>query len=123
MLILNNAHKKHNITYKWKPAQDYTADGSIIYPRGTLRPFKGKINTQISIINKVFTEGLERDNSAFIIETVSQFPFRKDDIIIDDTGKEYIIVNPYYVPDENQSKYLKTDSISRVWYLGVEGDE
>ena len=123
MLLLNNVHRKHNISYKWKPAQDYTSSGSIIYPRGSLRPFKGKINTQISIVNKVFTEGIERDNSSFVIETVSQFPFRKDDIIIDDTGKEYIIINPYYVPDENQSMFLKTDAISKLWYLGVEGDE
>jgi len=123
MLILNNAHRKHNIPYKWKPAQDYSVSGSIIYPRGSLVPFEGKINTDKSIISKVFFEGLERDNSSFVIETVAQFPFKKDDIIIDEDGKEYLIVNPINKTDENQTMFLKASKVSKVYYLGVEGDE
>ncbi len=123
MLILNDAHRKHNITFKWKPKQDYSVNGSVIYPRATLVPFKGKINTQRTIINKVFTEGIERKNSAFIIESVAQLPFKKDDIIIDDVGNHFLVVNPFYELDENQTRFMKTKDISKLWYIGVEGDE
>jgi hypothetical protein len=123
MLILNDAHRKHNITYKWKPKQDYSASGSVIYPRGTLVPFKGKINTQKSIISKVFVEGIERKNSSFVIESVAQYPFKKDDIIIDDVGNTYLIVNPIHEVDENQTRFMKSNQLSKLWYLGVEGDE
>lgn len=123
MLILNNPHAKHDITFKWKPASDYEENGSIIYARGSLNSFKGKINTEKATFNKVFAEGIVRKNSSFVIETVSQMPFRKNDIIIDDMGKIYLIVNPTSKLDENQGRFLKSAYMSKYQLLGVEGDE
>jgi len=121
VLILNNQHKKQDITYKWKPQQDYEENGSIVYPRGAMIPFKGAINSEKSIISKVYGEGIERHNNSFVIETVAQYPFRKNDIIIDDMGVEYLLVKPINEIDENQGRFLKSAYLSKVQYLGVEG--
>jgi hypothetical protein len=122
VLILNNPHAKHDITYKWKPQKDFEENGSIIYERGSLVPFKGKINTEKAVIDKVFAEGIERRNTSFVIETVSQLPFRKNDIIIDDMGISYLIINPTNKLDENQGRFLKSAYMSKYQLLGVEGD-
>lgn len=123
MLILNNKKKNHNITFYWKPKQDYSVSGSIIYPRGTLVPFKGTINNNKSIISKVFAEGIQRESSSFVVETVAQYPFKKDEIIVDSDGNEYLIKNPIYKLDENQTRFMKPSSVSKIYYIGVEGDE
>lgn len=122
MLVLNNAHSKHDITFKWKPKQDYSVNGSIIYPRGTLQRFKGRIIDEQSLINKVFHEGLDRDNRTMVIETVAQYPFLKDELIYQE-DTEFIITQTRKIQDENQFRFLKSAYVSLKWYLVVEGDE
>jgi hypothetical protein len=123
MLVLNNAKTAHNRKYTWKIHRDYSESGSLVYARGSLIEFRGTRLDRSSVLPKRIGANFERDNISYIIETVAQFPFMKDDIIIDDMGKEYIVVSVAYIDDENQSKYLRSAYISRRWYLGVEGDE
>jgi len=123
MLSLNNKKSKHDITLQWQPRQDYSENGSIVIPRGSLVRFKGKKEDRISLINKVFHDGLDRDNITFMINTVAQFPFKKDDIIVDDDGIEYKVVDTFYTQDENQFRYLKSKYTSKEWWILVEGDE
>lgn len=123
MLILNNPKQFHDIDFKWIPHQDYSEDGSIIYPRASEIPFKGSINEKKSIIDKVFVDGVERKSLSFVIETVAQLPFKKYDIIIDDTGKKHLLKVPMPTYDKKQTRFLKSNYASVHWLLGVEGDE
>lgn len=123
MLILNNAHNLQFTTYKWKPKQDYSENGSIIYPRGTLIEFKGGVIDDKAVISKLFHESLERDVVSLVINTVAQYPFKKDDILFDDIGKAYKIITPLLKEDKRQTRYLKTSFISKEWFLGVETNE
>lgn len=123
MLGLNNAHTLHDIKFTWIPKQDYSSEGHIVFPRGTRYKFKGVISDNITLINKVFHEGLDRDNIQFVVNTVAQYPFKKDDIIEDDNGKKYKVVNPYHKKEATQAKFLKSDFTSKEWWLGVEGNE
>ena len=122
MLVFNNAKNMHFITMYLIKKSDYSESGSIVYPRDTKLAFKG-IFGQSSLINKRFSDSIDRDNINFVIETVSQLPFMKDDIIIDDTGKEYIVVDKRFDIDAAQTKWVKSASASKKWYIGVQGDE
>ncbi len=123
MLVLNNAKQAHNRKYKLKFKDDYSESGSVIYPRGSLVDFRGIRIDRSSVLPKVIGTAFDRDNISYIIETVNQLPFGKDQIIIDDMGKEHIITSIAYIDDEKQSRYLRSAFISRRWFLGVEGDE
>lgn len=120
--ILNNAKDKSHIPMKLKKKADYSVSGSVVYPRGTLLNFEGKISGNKSLINKRFSEAMDRDNITYVIETVSQVPFKKDDIVIDDMGNEYVIV-AVTTEIATEQHYLKSGFQSRKYFLGVEGDE
>ena len=120
--VLNNAKDKSYIPMKLKPKADYSESGSVIYPRNTLIYFEGKISTNRTLVNKVFGESLDRDNSFFVIITVNQLPFKKDDIVIDDMGKEYVIVETT-TELATEQHFLKSGYQSKRWLLGVQGDE
>lgn len=122
MIILNNAKDKSYFKMKLQKKQDYSESGSLVYPRGTLIDFEGKINGNKSLINKRFHDSIDRDNINYMIETVSQIPFKKDDIIIDDMGKEFIIVEVSFEMSVEQH-YFKSGYQSKRWFLGVQGDE
>jgi hypothetical protein len=122
MIILNNAKDKSFIKMKLQKKQDYSESGSVIYPRGTLIDFEGKIHGNKSAINKKFHDSIHRENIMFMIESVNQLPFKKDDIIIDDMKKEYIIVETSFEIAIEQH-YFKSALQSKRWFLGVQGDE
>jgi hypothetical protein len=123
VLILNNHKRNHNISYSLRLKQPYSANGTVIYPRGATIPFKGIPQDSKSTIAKIFGDTMERDNINYVIETVAQLPFSKDDVIIDDMGIEHLIVNVRFDEDKNQAKYLRSAYLSRVYYLGVDRDE
>jgi hypothetical protein len=123
MIILNNAKEMHFQSWTWKPHQDYSPNGVIEYERGTLHGFKAALFTDKALIGKMFGETVERDNTVFVLETVAQFPFKNDDIVIDDMGKEHIITNTNFKESKEQGRFLRTPFLSRKYYLAVEGDE
>lgn len=123
VLVLNNAHKLQDATFYWIPKQDYSVDGSVVHPRGSKVPFKGGFETEVSLINKIFHEGMDRDNISFVIRTVAQFNFKKDDYIEDVEGKRYRVTVPKHKKEPTQSRYLKPSFLSKEWWLGVEGYE
>jgi hypothetical protein len=122
MIILNNAKDKRFIKMKLQKKQDYSVDGSITYPRGSLIDFEGSLSGEKTLINKRFSDSIDRDNINFIIESVAQIPFKKDDIVVDDMGKEYIIAD-VRIQQSNEQHYFKSGYQSKRWFLGVQGDE
>lgn len=120
--VLNNAKDKSYISMKLKKKADYSESGSVVYPRGTLLYFEGKVSGNKGLVNKVFGDSLDRDNINFVIVTVSQLPFMKDDIVIDDMGKEYVIVEKT-IELATEQHFLKSGYQSRKYLLGVQGDE
>lgn len=123
MLALNNAHSKHDTTFTWTPKQDYSENGYLVYPRGGKLRFKGRYETDVRLINKLFHDALDRDNMTLTINTVSQFPFKKDDRIANEEGKVYVVVDTRFEYADGQAKFLKTSSLSKNWWLVVESDE
>lgn len=123
MLALNNAKQSHNARLKWKPRQDYSENGSIIYPRQSLQLFRGKKIEKQSLIDKVFHEGSQRENKVVMFETVIQYPFKKHDIIIDSLENEYLVVDKDYIENEEQGRYMKANKLSKTWYLLTETNE
>lgn len=123
MLILNNQKMMHDQRFRWISKQDHSESGSVIYPRGTKIPFKGGIFENKTVLAKLFTDSIERDNLTLVIETVAQFPFAKDDVIEDDNGKKYVLTAIRYQDTPSQHRFLKSGFTSKKWYLGVEGDE
>lgn len=119
MIILNNAKNKHFITFKWKPAKDYTEDGEIIYAKTGLYAFKGHY-AEKRLIPKLFGDVIERDNNEVLIETVSQFPFKDNDILVDDIGKEFLIKDFTFNMDDNQTRFLKSAFASKKYFLRCE---
>lgn len=119
MIILNNAKNKHFITFKWKPAKDYTLDGEIVYAKKGLYSFKGHF-AEKRLIPKLFNDIVERDNNEVLIETVAQLPFKDNDILIDDVGKEYLVKDYTFRIDENQTKFLKSAFASKMYFLRCE---
>lgn len=122
MLVFNNAKNMHFITMYLTKKADWSESGSVLYPRNTKYAFKGQFG-ETGLVNKVFGDSLDRDNINLVIETVSQLPFVKDDIITDDNGKEYLVVDKRFLIDQAQTKWLKSSSASKKWFIGVQGDE
>jgi hypothetical protein len=123
MIILNNAKDRYHQPWQWKPHKDYSPNGVIEYERGTLYGFMGRTSFDKSLVGKMFGEAVERDQTIYTIETVSQFPFKNDDIVIDDMGKEHLIKAVRFEDDKNQYRFLRSANVSRKYYLAVEGDE
>ena len=122
MIILNNAKDRRYQKMKLVKKEDYSESGSIVYPRNSIIEFEGKITGNKSLINKRFHETFDRDNINFMIESVNQIPFKKDDKIIDDMGKEYLIVETSFELSIDQH-YFKSGYQSKRWYMVVQGDE
>ena len=123
MLGLNNQKQSHNARLQWKPCQDYSENGSIIYPRQSLNNFRGKKIDNQTTIEKRFHEGMKRENKVVMFETVRQYPFKKDDIILDSEGNEYLVVDKNFKENAEQGRYMKPDRLSKTWYILTETDE
>ena len=123
MLILNNAKNQHFQSWKWIPHKDYSAEGIVEFAQGSLIAFKASKITNPNAIAKMVGDTMERDNISFVLETVNQLPFKKDDRVKDDVGKLYTIVGTSFKDTPSQNMFLKSSATSRTWYLAVEGDE
>jgi len=123
MIILNNAKDKYYQSWQWKPHQDFSPNGVTEYARGSLYGFDGRTFFDKSLVGKLFGDAVERDQIVFTLETVAQFPFKNDDIVIDDMGKEHFIKAVRFEDEKSQYRFLKSAFVSRKYFLAVEGDE
>lgn len=126
MIWLNNP-----MEYNGKPmrqvftiikANEFNAAGSVDYETQSKNKFRG-LTEGMNLVNKRFFDSHDRDNIQKVIVTWDEYSWKKDDRVIDDTGKAYIIVDTRFQEVSEQNQYMKSNKISRLWFLGVEADE
>jgi hypothetical protein len=101
---------------------DYALSGSVEYATQKQRYFIG-LTEGMNLVNKRFFDSLDRDNISKVIVTWDELGCKKDDVIVDDTGLKYIVKDTRYEEVTQQNQYLKSNKVSRLWFIGVEADE
>lgn len=125
MIFLNNNQKINgkliNQDFALIKAKDFNVTGSVDYENVSKIYFRG-ITEGMNLVNKRFSESMDRDNISKVI-IAWDLEVKKDDRIIDDMGKIYIVKDTRYTEESQQNQFMKSNQISKLWYIGVEADE
>ena len=125
MIFLNNNQKINgkliNQDFVLIKGNEWNTIGSVDYEKASKTYFRG-ITEGMNLTNKRFFDSMDRDNINKII-IAWDLEAKKDDRIIDDTGKVHIVVDTKYTEASEQNQYMKSNQISKLWYIGVESDE